>query len=68
MLTEREKWLMLQAYNAGQTRHYDRFIFDNPFTSWLGDPISDGGHTVEMSLAHEAPGDSQRPELHEEEI
>lgn len=55
MLTDREKFLMREAMDQGE---YYKSLDD-----WLGEVISDAGHTVEQNLVHDAdrlfPVDSQ---------
>lgn len=46
MLTEREKRLMREAYNSESYGTFDE---------WLEDLCADGGITVEMVLAKDAP-------------
>lgn len=62
MLTEREKWLVEQAYEAGADSildvaesyalHIYRF---KPCQHWLEDIVADGGVTVELALCKDAP-------------
>lgn len=46
LFSERDLFLMKEAMNAGQ--YYESL------EDWLGEVISDGGHTVEQHLAHDA--------------
>jgi len=50
-LTEREKWLMKQAFKMG----FDRNAGYEYLDEWLSDIAADGGVTVEMVLAKETP-------------
>ena len=52
-LTERELWLMRQAYNVGRNYPYDET--GPSFGRWLAESVDDQGHSVEMLLTHDAP-------------
>ena len=60
MLTPRELYLVRQAYRCGYDVGFSDGEKDNCRCSaelvdgWLDETISDGGHTVEMLLSHEA--------------
>ena len=45
-ITKRERYLMQAAIDAAE--HMDSL------DGWLGELVSDGGHTVEQLLSHEA--------------
>lgn len=63
MLTEREKWLVKQAYEAGADSILDVAgdLFEShkyrfkPCQHWLEDVLADGGVTVELALFKDAP-------------
>ncbi len=63
MLTEREKWLVERAYEAGVDSILDaagelfpayKYRF-KPCQHWLEDVVADGGVTVELALCKDAP-------------
>jgi len=45
-LSDRERSLMKQSFDAGTDRHYDNF------EHWMNDIISHGGHTVEQYISY----------------
>mgnify|MGYP003439269375 CR=1 FL=1 len=63
MLTEREKWLVEKAYEAGADSVLDAAceLFEahkyrfKPCQHWLEDIVADGGVTVELALCKDAP-------------
>ncbi len=48
MLTERERFLMREAWNTSSNCFYDSF------DQWLDDRIDDAGHTIEHVLVFDA--------------